>query len=52
MEKRINEKLQEYGFTLEDLTAEELEQLKAEIEFEEKGGVILDGVLAHKPRYK
>lgn len=52
MEQKIQEKLQEYGFTLEDLTTEELEQLKSEIEFEEKGGVILDGVLANKPRYK
>lgn len=52
MEQKIQEKLQEYGFTLEDLTIEELAQLKAEIEFEEKGGVIFDGVLAHKPMYK
>lgn len=52
MEQKIQEKLQEYGFTLEDLTTEELEQLKMEIEQERKGYVILDGVLAHKPRYK
>lgn len=52
MEEKINKKLQEYGLTLEDLTTEELEQLKVEFEFEEKGGVILDGVLANKPRYK
>lgn len=52
MKEKIQKKLQEYGFTLKDLTTEEQEQLKAEIEFEEKGGVILDSVLAHKPRYK
>lgn len=52
MEQKIQEKLQEYGFTLEDLTTEELEQLKAEIEFEKKGGIILDGVLANKPLYR
>lgn len=52
MDKRIKEKLDEFGFTIEQLTTEELEQLKAEIEFEKKGGVILDGVLANKPRYK
>lgn len=52
MEQRINEKLQEYGFTLEDLTAEELEQLKVEIEQEQKGYVVLDGVLANKPLYR
>lgn len=52
MDKRIKEKLEEYGFTLEDLTIKELEQLKMEIEQERKGYVILDGVLANKPLYR
>lgn len=52
MDKRIKKKLEEYGFTLEDLTAEEFEQLKTEIEQEQKGYVILDGVLANKPLYR
>lgn len=44
-EKRISEKLNAYGLKLEDLTAEELDALKKEIEAEEKGYTVLDGVL-------
>lgn len=51
MDKRIKEKLEEFGFTIEDLTLEELNALKKEVEMEEKGHIIMDGVLASKPRY-
>ena len=51
MEEKIKEKLDEYGFLLEDLTENELEELKNEIDMESKGYVILDGVLSQKPLY-
>ena len=41
-----------YGFSLEDLTPEELNALNEEIEAESKGMIILDGVLFHKDKYK
>ena len=46
MEGKIKEKLEAYGLLVEDLTAEELELLKKEIESESQGKVILDGVLS------
>lgn len=52
MESKIKEKLEEYGLLVEDLTAEELELLKKEIERESKGEVILDGVLFNIPFYE
>lgn len=52
MEEKIKEKLNEYGFLLGDLTENELEELKKEIEMESKGYVILDGVLSQKPLYR
>ena len=52
IEKKIDEKLRDYGFTREDLTVEEMEMLKEEILLEDKGYKFLDGVLALKPMYK
>lgn len=52
IDSKITEKLEEYGFSLEDLTPEELNALKEEIEAESKGMIILDGVLSHKSIYK
>ena len=52
IDNKITEKLMEYGFSLEDLTSEELNTLKEEIELEAKGVIILDGVLFHKDKYK
>ena len=52
IDNKITEKLEEYGFSLEDLTPEELNALKEEIEVESKGMIILDGVLFHKDKYK
>lgn len=52
IDNKITEKLMEYGFSLEDLSSEELNTLKEEIEAESKGIIILDGVLFHKSIYK
>lgn len=52
IDNKITEKLDEYGFSIEDLTPEELNALKKEIEAESKGMIILDGVLFHKSIYK
>lgn len=52
MEAKIKEKLESYGLFIEDLTTEELELLKKEIERESKGEVILDGVLFNIPVYE
>ena len=52
IDNKITEKLEEYGFSLEDLTPEELNALNEEIEAESKGMIILDGVLFHKDKYK
>lgn len=45
MEAKIKAKLDEHNLTIEDLTQEEIEELKWEIEQEEKGAQFLDGVL-------
>lgn len=46
IEERIKEKLDEYGFKSSDLTLEELNELKEEIEAEQRGEIVIDGVLA------
>lgn len=45
IDETIKEKLEFYGLTEEDLTAEEMEELREEVETELEGGMILDGVL-------
>ena len=52
IEKKIDEKLRDSIFTREDLSDEEMELLIKEIQYEEKGYWVLDGVLARKPMYK
>lgn len=52
IEKKIKEKLDEYGFMESDLTQAELEKLKDEVEAELKGYTVLDGVLFHIPYYE
>ncbi len=52
IEKKIKEKLDEYGFMESDLTQAELEELKDEVEAELKGYTVLDGVLFHIPYYE
>ena len=51
IDNKIKEKLDEHGLSMKDLSPEELGELKKEIEAEEKGMVILDGVLSHKDKY-
>ena len=51
MEEKIKKELAEYGFSMDDLTNEELEELKQEIKLKEEGHVVLDGVLFSKPMY-
>ena len=45
MDAKIAKELNEAGLTLDDLTQEELQELKEEIAFKEKGGCVLDGIL-------
>ena len=52
MDAKIAKELKAAGLTLADLTQEELQELKEEIAFKEKGGCILDGVLWHVERRK
>ena len=51
LECKIFDELQSYGFSIEDLTPEELEGLIYEEKQKDKGCLFLDGVLAHKSRY-
>ncbi len=46
MDEKIKQKCEEAGISPEILTAEEKERLRKEIEAEESGRVILDGVLS------
>lgn len=52
IEKKIKEKLDEYGLIESDLTSSELEELKEEVEAELNGCTILDGVLFNIPYYE
>ena len=51
IQEQINKELQHYGFTKEDLTADEMAQLKEEIQIKLQGGFVLDGVLFNKNKY-
>lgn len=51
MNEKIKEELDTYGLSIEDLTEEELEELKREIMAKEEGHSILDGVLFSIPLY-
>lgn len=51
MESKIKARLDAHNLTIEDLTQEEIEQLKVQIEEEEKGGIFLDGVLSNPEIY-
>lgn len=46
MENKIKAELEEYGLTIDQLTPEELDQLKKELEDRENGIETLDGVLS------
>jgi len=52
IEKKIKDKLDSYNLSIDDLTSEEIESLKKEIEAEDKGEVILDGVLFNIPPFR
>lgn len=45
MDEKIKKELDVYGLSLDDLTKEELEELKSEIKAKEEGQIVLDGVL-------
>ena len=47
MEELIRQKCEEVGITPDILTKSELSQLRKEIESEQNGGVVLDGVLSN-----
>ena len=47
MEDKIKQILKKYGLTENQLTKEELEQLKEEIKLRKQGFEILDGVLSN-----
>lgn len=46
MDDKIKKELDAYGLSIEDLTEEELEELKWEIKAKEEGLSFLDGVLS------
>lgn len=52
IEKKIKEKLDEYGFIESDLTPSELKELRGEVEDELNGYTILDGVLFNIPYFE
>lgn len=50
--QKIKEKLELYGFQEDELTSEEMLELRQEAQAELNGYIILDGVLFHNPKYK
>lgn len=52
IERKIKEKLDEYGFMESDLTPSELKELRGEVEDELNGYTILDGVLFNIPYFE
>lgn len=51
MEEKIDEKLEQYGLSRSDLTDEQMEELKEEINQEKEGMVLVDSVLFEMPVY-
>jgi hypothetical protein len=45
IDKAVARKLKSYGYSAEDLTEEEMKELREECEIELGGGIVLDGVL-------
>ena len=52
MKDKIKQKLEDHNLTINDLTQQELEMLKEEVKAEEKGEIVLDGVLSFIPPYR
>ena len=46
MDNEMKSRLRDFGFTAEDLTRDELSQLREQIRAERKGKAVLDGVLS------
>ena len=51
IQKEIQIELESKGFVTEDLTQEEMAELRKEVEAKLDGALILDGVLFYKDRY-
>lgn len=51
MEEKIKELLAEHGLTIDQLTEQEIEQLKEEINAMESGATILDGFFSNPELY-
>lgn len=51
MKTTIEEYVKLFGFTIEDLSEDELIEVQAEVEAINRGENILDGVLAFKSKY-
>ena len=51
MEDKIKELLAEHGLTIDQLTAQEIEQLKEEIKETEAGATIIDGFFSNHGLY-
>lgn len=47
MDDKVLQALQEAHLDVEDLTDDELKQLREEVEIEAEGGMVLDGVLTN-----
>lgn len=50
MEEKVLNKVKEAGLDINDLTQEEIEDVRKDIEAEEKGLYVLDGALWHASR--
>lgn len=51
MEEKIEELLAEYGLTIDQLTEQEIEQLKEEVKAKEAGATIIDGFFSNPGLY-
>ena len=51
MDEKIIKVLENHGLTIDDLTEQELKELKREIKLKERGVCILDGVLSNSEIY-
>lgn len=47
MEEKIKQELKAFSLTIDDLTPQELEELKSEIKAKDEGKIIVDGVLSN-----
>ncbi len=51
MENKIKKELENYGLTINNLTPQEIQELKEEIKKKDEGKLILDGVLSRISPY-